>query len=102
MLTHQVYFWLKNPDNQTEADQLASGLESLLSIESIKYGHFGKAAPTPAREVVDHSFSFAYYTTFDSMEDHEAYQIHETHLKFVEECGHLWEKVQVYDYLWEA
>ena len=98
MITHQVYFWLKDPENPEAMQELLTGLYSLLTIDTIKAGHLGFPAATPAREVVDHSFSVAYYTTFASLEDHEIYQNHPVHLKFVEDCQHLWSKVQVYDY----
>ena len=98
MLTHQVYFWLKEPDNIEAQTQLRKGLESLLTIETIHSGHIGIPAATPARDVVDHSYSFSYYTTFESLQDHEVYQSHPTHLEFVKNCQHLWEKVKVYDY----
>ena len=35
--------------------------------------------------------------TFDSVADQEAYQPHPLHKAFIERCGHLWEKVVVYD-----
>ena len=98
MLTHQVYFWLKNPDDPEATLALKEGLQKLLTIESIKSGHIGVPATTPARDVVDHSFSFAYYTTFETLSDHEDYQVHPIHLEFVEKCGHVWERVKVYDY----
>jgi len=98
MLTHQVYFWLKDPGNNQSFDQLKKGLESLLNIDSMKSGHIGVPAATPDREVVDHSYTFAYYTTFETLEDHEVYQTHPIHLAFVESCAHLWERVQIYDY----
>lgn len=98
MLTHQVYFWLEEPDSQQSMTKLIEGLQSLLTIEVIKSGHIGIPADTSTRDVVDHSFSVAYYTTFESLEDHEIYQKHPIHLKFVEDCQHLWNKVQVYDY----
>lgn len=102
MLTHQVYFWLKEPNNVDAQSELKKGLESLLTIENIRSGHIGVPAATPAREVVDHSYSFAYYTTFDTMEDHEIYQTHPIHLQFIDKCAHLWHKVQVYDYFTEG
>ena len=101
MLVHQVYFWLKEPNNEESITALKNGLQDLLTIETINSGHFGMPADTPARDVVDHSFSFAYFTSFESLEDHEIYQQHPTHLKFVEDCAHLWEKVQVYDYQYD-
>ncbi len=98
MLTHQVYFWLKEPQNQESQIQLKEGLEKLLTIETIHSGSIGVPAATEAREVVDHSYSFAYHTNFETLQDHEVYQTHPIHLEFVENCQHLWERVQVYDF----
>jgi hypothetical protein len=98
MLTHQVYFWLKEPDNLDAQAKLKKGLERLLTVETMHSGHIGIPAATPARDVVDHSYSFAYYTTFVTLQDHEVYQTHPIHLEFVRTCEHLWAKVQVYDY----
>ena len=98
MLVHQVYFWLKEPNSTEDQAALKRGLQKLLTIKTIKSGHIGVPASTPARDVVDHSFSFAYFTSFESLEDHESYQVDPVHLQFVEECAHLWSKVQVYDY----
>lgn len=98
MLIHQVYFWLKDPDNSEAQQQLRKGLETLLTIETMQSGHIGVPAATPRREVVDHSYSLAYYTVFETLEDHEVYQSHPTHLEFVKNCQHLWTKVQIYDY----
>jgi len=99
MLTHQVYFWLKEPDSIDAQALLKAGLQRLLTIETIHSGHIGIPAATAAREVVDHSYSFAYYTTFATLQDHEVYQSHPTHLEFVRNCEQLWAKVKVYDYL---
>jgi hypothetical protein len=98
MLVHQVYFWLKEPLNEEARTQLKAGLDQLLTIETIHSGHVGTPAATTARDVVDHSYTFAYHTTFDSLQDHEVYQTHPVHLEFVNNCQHLWEKVQVYDF----
>lgn len=98
MLTHQVYFWLKEPQSEVAQAQFKEGLESLLTIETIHSGHIGIPAATVARDVVDHSYSFAYYTTFETLQDHEVYQTHPIHLAFVNNYQHLWERVQVYDF----
>ena len=98
MLTHQVYFWLKDPQNKESKAQLKKGLERLLTIETIHSGHIGIPAATVARDVVDHSYAFAYHTTFETLQDHEVYQTHPVHLEFIENCQHLWERVQVYDF----
>ena len=98
MLVHQVYFWLKNPQNELDHAKLLKGLQTLLTIESIDSGHIGVPAATEARDVVDHSYAFSYNVRFKSIADHDSYQTDPVHLKFIEECQDLWSSVKVYDY----
>ena len=98
MLLHQVYFWLKDPDNTEAHEKLKKGMQKMLTIQTIKSGHIGVPAATEPRDVVDHSFSYSFMVTFESIEDHDAYQKDPIHLEFIEKYGYLWSKVQVYDY----
>jgi hypothetical protein len=56
----------------------------------------GEPAPT-SRDVIDKSYAVSWMLMFDNLEDEEVYQHHPLHLKFVEECSHLWSRVVVYD-----
>lgn len=96
-MSHHVFFWLKNPDSQEDLDTLIAGLKSLGEITTAKMIKIGLPAPTPKREVVDDSYDASLLLLFDSVEDHDAYQIDPIHKKFVEDCAHLWEKVRIYD-----
>lgn len=96
-LVHHVFFWLKEPDNESAKQQLLNALNELLKIESIKMSHIGFPAGTESRDVVDHSYSVSFMLFFDNQKGQDAYQVHPLHLKFVEENSHLWEKVVVYD-----
>ena len=58
--------------------------------------HLGVPASTD-RDVVDHPILIPFLTTFKNKEDQDIYQTHPTHLKFIEDCSDLWEKVVVYD-----
>ena len=93
---HQVYFWLKNPDSKEDRAKLLEGLKKLSKVKTIKSFHIGKPAGT-SREVIDASYSVSWYTLFDNGEDQQSYQVDPIHLKFVEECSPLWNKVIVYD-----
>lgn len=93
---HHVYFWLQNPDRQEEYNKLVEGLQSLTSIESINSFHIGKPAGTE-RGVIDTSYSLSWLILFNTKEDQDQYQTDPVHLKFVENCKHLWTKVVVYD-----
>ncbi|MEO6715622.1 MAG: Dabb family protein [Novosphingobium sp.] len=90
-------FWLKNPESHEDLAILAEGVEGLRAIEQVRSLHIGVPAATEARDVVDHSWSLSESMTFDSIADQEAYQVHSLHQAFIERCGHLWDKVVVYD-----
>lgn len=50
-----------------------------------------------SRDVVDNTWDYATVMFFDSVEDHDAYQIHDVHQAFVDGNKHRWEKVLVTD-----
>lgn len=98
VFAHQVFIWLKEPKN-TEA-QKTFEQNTLLFFDAckdlIRDFHVGKPANTP-REVVDNSYSYSLVVFFDSREDHDAYQEHPAHKKFIADTSNLWNKVLVYD-----
>ena len=96
-IRHMALFWLNNPDSAEDRAMLAEGLETLREIEQVKTLHIGMPAPTEARDVVDHSWHVSESMTFDSVADQAAYQTHPVHQAFIARCGHLWERVLVYD-----
>jgi hypothetical protein len=96
MFIHHVYFWLKNPGSAEDVKQLKAGLRQLTVIETIGMYQIGEPAPTN-RDVIDKSYAVSWMLMFDNLEDEEVYQHHPLHLKFVEECSHLWSRVVVYD-----
>lgn len=97
MLVHSVYFWLKPELAQEEFDAFRAGLESLAGIECVKGLYVGMPAATPPRPVIDSSYTFAFTCLLGRAEDHDAYQSHPLHLRFLEQFSAYWEKVLVYD-----
>jgi hypothetical protein len=93
---HHVYFWLKNPDSKTDLDQLVAGLTKLSKVKTIQQFHIGKPAAT-RRDVIETGYAVSWYTQFANANDQDSYQTDPIHLKFIEECSHLWIKVIVYD-----
>lgn len=93
---HHVYFWLSNPESSAGRNQLIEGLDKLSSVATIKTFHIGLPAAT-SREVIDSSYSVSWLLLFKNKEDQDSYQTDPIHLKFVEDCKHLWSKVVVYD-----
>ena len=94
---HTVYFWFKNPDNQTDRAKFETSLKTFLKNSKYAKTNFIGTAPKATRGVVDGSFTYSLIVTFESAEAQEGYQKEEAHLIFIEECKDLWEKVIVYD-----
>jgi Stress responsive A/B Barrel Domain len=96
LFVHHVYFWLNNPDSADDLKKLLEGLQKLSKVKTIKMFHMGKPAGTN-RDVIDGSYSVSWLLLFDNRADQDSYQTDPIHLKFVDECKHLWKKVVVYD-----
>ncbi len=97
-LIHTVYFWLKNPGNAADRKVFEAAIQKLMQTNPQgQHTHLGCPAATEERGVVDSSFTYCYVMTFASVEDEIAYQTDPTHLAFIEEAAHLWDKVVVYD-----
>lgn len=93
---HHVYFWLKNTGSKEDRAKLVEGLQKLSKVTTIKTFHIGMPADTN-RDVIDRSYAISWFVLFDNAADQASYQVDPIHLKFVEECSHLWSKVIVYD-----
>ncbi len=94
---HNVYFWLKNPDNKQDRADFEASLKKFLQSSKYAKTHFiGTPAKTP-REVVDNSWTYSMVLTFPSKEIQNKYQDEDVHHVFIEESEDLWERVQVYD-----
>jgi len=93
---HHVFFWLKKPVNRETRLKFENGLKKLVTIETIVVKHLGTPATTD-RGVIDSTYSYSLLLTFKNKEDQDIYQTHPIHLKFIDECEELWERVLVYD-----
>ena len=93
---HHVYFWLKNTSSAEDANLLIEGLNKLSGASIIKDFHIGVPAAT-SRGVIDSSYAVSWLLLFENKEDQDSYQTDPMHLKFIDECSHLWSKVVVYD-----
>ena len=96
IFVHHVFFWLKDPKDEEAREQFEKGLQELIRVPQIQSYHIGTPVESP-REVVDDSFTYSYMVFFKNKEDQNVYQTHPIHLKFIEDCQHLWQKVIVYD-----
>jgi hypothetical protein len=96
IFVHHVYFWLKETGNGEHRAQLIEGLQKLSAVESIQQFHIGVPADTD-RDVIERGYAVSWLLIFANGEDQASYQVDPIHLKFVEECKHLWSKVIVHD-----
>jgi len=93
---HHVYFFLKEKGNAAHQAELIEGLRKLSATPSIKDFHIGIPADTN-RDVIERGYAASWFALFANSDDQASYQVDPIHLKFVEECAHLWETVIVYD-----
>jgi hypothetical protein len=93
---HHVFFWLSNPSSIEDRDKLVEGLTKLSAVITIKNFHIGKPADTN-RDVIERGYAVSWFVQFDNAADQASYQTDTVHLKFIEDCKHLWSKVTVYD-----
>lgn len=93
---HHVFFWLKNPDSEEDKKKLIAGLKTLTAIKTIRAYQIGIPATTN-RDVVERTYAVSELFVFDNLAGQESYQTDPLHLKFIEQCSMLWEKVVVYD-----
>lgn len=96
-IVHHVFFWLRNPESKEDLAKLLEGLKTLHKIETIRHIKIGVPASTEKRPVVESSYHASELMFFDDLAGQKTYQDHPVHLKFIADCGHLWEKVIVYD-----
>ncbi len=96
-IVHHVFFWLKNPENTADRDQLITGVKTLSKIETVGELRVGITADTALRDVIDNSWSVSELIFFRDLAGQEVYQSHPIHLQFIENYSHLWSKVLVYD-----
>lgn len=95
---HVVNFWLKKNLSPAEVQQFQAGLRSLGDISGVRFFHMGTPAPTD-RPVIDRSYDYCLVCGFDSIEDHDAYQVDPIHDVFRNTCSPFWERVLIYDSL---
>ena len=98
MFSHVVIFWT-DPEQPNAAEELIDGAHRYLkNIPGADFFHVGRMA-TSDRPVVDQSYQVALNIAFKDKATQDAYQIHEDHVKFVEEIfKRVCTKVVVYDF----
>lgn len=97
LITHYVLFWLKEDVSAKEIEDFTGFFEELRKIPNVKSLHYGHAADSTPRNVVDNSFTYNLLVYFDTLEDLEVYGTHTIHLNAIEQYSKYWKKVVVHD-----
>lgn len=97
MLVHTVLFWLKEDLTEAQKATFREGLETLKGISATDATYIGTPAGTPARPVIDASYTFMLTVVLKDTAAHDLYQEDPIHLAFVENFKSNWEKVVIYD-----
>ena len=97
MLAHNVFFTLD--DNSPEAiNTLIADCKTYLSgHDGMVFFAAGTLAEGYDRPVNDLDFDVALHTVFESRAAHDAYQVAERHLEFIERRKANWKTVRVFD-----
>lgn len=96
-ISHQVYFWLKNPESEEDRQKLVEGIKTLGKIKTVREMHIGIVAATEKRSVIDESWGVSELLFFDDIAGEAQYQTDLIHVNFVKNYSHLWSKVVVYN-----
>ncbi len=98
-MIHTVYFWLQPGLDSAARENFVQGAKALVAAPTVQHCFVGAPAPTPKRDVTDHSFDYSLHLHFATVADHDAYQVDPVHLKFVEEQAAKFATVKVLDTL---
>ena len=98
MFVHVVLFWCKpgtaDTAKQAMIDYAHKQMPAIPSVRHVWAGH----PVASAREVVDSSYDLGLCVIFDDQAEHDVYQVHDLHQKFVQQFSSHWTKVKVFDY----
>ena len=97
LLVHNVYFTLKDDSADAQQKLVAACNKYLTGHDGTVFFAAGPLAGELKREVNDRDFHIGLLVVFESKAAHDKYQVHERHLKFIEENKPNWKKVRVFD-----
>ncbi len=97
MLQHNVYFYLKEDLTEAQIETFEKGINTLVDIDELVEGFVGVPGKTAPRPVVDTKYAYALSTVFEDVAQHDRYQQHPIHQKFINECKEFWVEVKVFD-----
>ena len=97
MLSHDVYFTLKNQSPYAQQQLLLACHKYLSGHPGVVFYAAGTLNQQLRREVNDFDFDVSVQVVFVDKAAHDAYQSHPQHLQFIAENKPNWAKVRVFD-----
>ena len=97
MLSHNVYFTLKEPSEDAVNGLVAACHAHLKEHPGVVFFAAGQLVKELDRPVNDRDFHVALHVVFQDKPAHDAYQKAEAHLSFIEENKEGWAQVRVFD-----
>ena len=98
MFSHVVIFWTDPANPKAPEELIEAGDRYLKNIPGILQYHMGRMAGS-ARPVVDQTYQVALNVVFTSKQAQDEYQVHPSHVDFVEKVfKRVCKKVVVYDF----
>lgn len=97
MLSHMVYFKLKDPSEAACQKLIDSCNHYLPGHDGIVFFAAGTHTPDLQRPVNDSNFHVTANVVFRNREAHDAYQVSEKHLAFIADNKASWEQIRVFD-----
>tara|TARA_B110000037_G_scaffold220802_1_gene289772 strand:+ start:700 stop:999 length:300 start_codon:yes stop_codon:yes gene_type:complete len=98
MLIHSVYFNFNSSTSEDEKKACIEAAKGLGAIEYAKAYYVGTHAAVAERPPLVKDYDFALTGVFESVADHDAYQLHSIHTAFIGTYKPLWERVRVFDF----
>ena len=97
LLSHDVYFSLKDNSREAKAKLVAACIKYLKGHEGEVFFAAGPLAESLKREVNDRDFDVALHIVFKNVAAHDKYAVAKRHVQFIDENKDNWKKVRVFD-----
>ena len=96
-ISHMVYFELEDASDAKVQHLLSECQKYLDNHEGLDFFAVGTLNQELSREVNDKDFHVSLHTVFTNRAAHDAYQIDQRHLDFIENNKSNWKRVRVFD-----
>ena len=99
---HHALFWLKDPGNKENYNNLLKALQEFRKVKQVKFLHVGAPSISDIdyeARATDATFTFSYLALFESKKDKENYLANPLHTNFFNDFKDVMLKVIIYDSL---